>query len=293
MTKTAGELIMERETRVFYGSVPHSLTEERLNEQNCQMRNDQFLLRGVGHHYFFYQKGRGITIERGPHADCSEETLWLNGSMHSAVASMNGFLPIHASAVAIEGRVFAFTGPAGAGKSTIVAALGELGLPMFCDDTLVLDLSHPDQIGCLPGHKRLKLTPEALRLTSALAEEKVSLTVEKYYARPSSGDVRVPLPLAQLIFLEEGLPITIEPIIGALRFLKIQDEHYTASLFAQASQFDRPQQFAHLTRLARQIPMANFVRPRDTRRFTDGVAFAAQYVRDSAKSGPQAQSCPR
>ena len=60
------------------------------------------------------------------------------------------------------GEVFAFAGPSGSGKSTLIAALGQLGLPMFCDDTLVLDLGEPDIVICLPGHKRLKLTPEAL-----------------------------------------------------------------------------------------------------------------------------------
>ena len=32
-------------------------------------------------------------------------------------------------------------GSTGAGKSTLVAALTRRGLPMFCDDTLVMDLS--------------------------------------------------------------------------------------------------------------------------------------------------------
>lgn len=239
---------------------------------------DQFLLRAMGEHYFYYRVGQGITIERGSGADLSEESLWLNGSVYAGIASLNGLLPIHASAVAFDNSVFAFTAPAAGGKSTLVAALASHGLPMFCDDTLVLDLSNPDGITCLPGHKRLKLTPDAVELTGARPEEKVSTTVDKFYAVPAAGDVGVALPLAELIFLEEGRGPAITAISGSDRFVRIQDDHYTAHLFAGARQFDRAGQFAHLSRLARQIRMATFLRPRDKSRFHEGVALAAQYV---------------
>ena len=275
---SAQSLLMARETRLVDAPVPRSLTDAPLPEQAWQLLEDRFLLRGAGEHYFYYSKGEGVAIHRGAGADLSEESLWLNGSLYSAIASINGLLPVHASAVACGGEVYAFTGPPGAGKSTLVAALGRFSLPMFCDDTLVLDLSDPDRITCLPGHKRLKLTEEALALTGAGREEKVSKTVEKFYARPAAGDVGEVLPLAALVFLEDGRDIAITPIRGGEAFARLQDDHYTATLFAAARQFDRAAHFAHLARLARQIALASFTRPRDTLQFDRGVAFAAQYV---------------
>jgi hypothetical protein len=278
VVKTAAERLMERETRVVFGPVPHALFGEPIEQTSWQVDGDRFLLHGEGDHYFHYCIGEGITIERGADVDLSEESLWLNGSVYAAIASLNGLLPVHASAVALDGRVFAFTGPAGAGKSTLVAALGDRGLPMFCDDTLVLDLSDPDRIVCLPGHKRMKLTPDALELTGAARQEKVSVTVDKYYATPAAGDVGIALPLARLVFLEEGEHSEITPISGAERFMRMQDDHQTAHLFAAARRFDRADNFAHLSRLARQIDMARFVRPRDVARFHDGVACVVQYI---------------
>ena len=277
------QVVMQRETRISYGTAPSSLSGEPLAEMSWQMHGDGFLLRGEGDHYFHYRKGRGITIDRGEVFDPSEESLWLNGSIYAAIASINGLLPIHASAVAHDNRVFAFTGPAGAGKSTLVAALAGRGLPMFCDDTLVLDLSDADQIVCLPGHKRLKLRADAVALTGAAAQEKVSATVDKYYALPAAGDVGVALPLGELIFLEEGAEAAITPIAGGERLVRLQDDHYTAHLFAGARRFDRSAQFNHLVRLARQIPMAQFVRPLDPARFEEGVALAAQYVTNQGR----------
>lgn len=278
MSRTAAEAVMAAEMRVTYGAVPRKTLGQPLPETSWQLSGDEFLLRGEGEHYFHYLKGRGITVERGPGADIEEELLWLNGSVYAAVASINGLLPIHASAVAVDGRAFAFTAPAGGGKSTLVAALGKLGLPMFCDDTLVLDLSDPDRIVCLPGHKRLKLRRDAVALTGAQPQEPVSKTVDKLYAMPPAGEVGAALPLGELIFLEEGDEVSIEPVAGAERFVRIEDDHQSAWLFAGARALDRQAQFNHRARLARQIPMARFVRPIDASRFDEGIALVAEYV---------------
>lgn len=278
MVKSSAELLLERETRVSYGPVPDHLFDAPLPQMSWQMKSDEFLLRAEGDHYFFYRPGEGITVHRGDDADISEESLWLNGTVYAAIASMNGLLPIHASAVAFENRVFAFTGPAGAGKSTLVAGLAKHGLPMFCDDTLVLDLSDPDRIMCLPGHKRLKLRPDALELTGAKREEKVSETYGKFYAAPAGGTVGNALPLAELIFLEEGPEPAMMPITGSERFVRMEDEHQTARLFEAARQFDKGAQFAHRARLARQIAMARFIRPFDANLFDDAVSVASEYI---------------
>ena len=281
--KTPVQAMMERETRVTYGPAPKTLGDEPLGEMGWQMLGDRFLLRGEGDHYFHYRKGEGITVERGEDADLSEESLWLNGSVYSAIASLNGLVPIHASAVAFDGRVFAFSAPAAGGKSTLAAALASHGLPLFCDDTLVLDLSDPQQIICLPGHKRLKLRPDAIALTGATAEERVSKTVDKYYARPAAGEAGVALPLAELIFLEDGPEPAIAAISGAERMARLLDDHPTAHLFAAAQQFDRAARFAHLHRLASQVEMARLERPLDRARFADVVALAARHVIDGGQ----------
>jgi hypothetical protein len=278
MSKSAAQLLMERETRVKYGAIDLGIFGFNVEPGQSHIDADRFLLRTPAGLDYFYDKGNGITISRGDQGDHSEEQLWLNGSVYSAVASINGFMPIHASAVANDGKVFAFTGPSGSGKSSLIAALGGLGLPMFCDDTLILDLSDPDRIICLPGHKRLKLTRSAIEVTGAELEERVARDLDKYYARPPGGDVSSPLPLSELLFLEQGSPPSIEPLSGSERFVRTQDEHYTAELFAAAQRFDRVAIFQHRARLARQISMARFVRPWDIRRFGEGVTLAARYV---------------
>ena len=277
------EALLARETQLRYGRVPTELDGVKVAEDGHFLSGDTYLLRSDGLS-ILYRKGEGVTVEHGPDADISAESLWLNGSVYAAIASINGFKPIHASAVAYQGEVIAFTGPSGAGKSTLIAALGKLGLPMFCDDTLVLDLSDPARIICLPGHKRLKLTPEALALTGTEVQEKVGTMIDKYYARPPSGEVGRSLPLARLVFLETGPKLAITEIAGAERFTRLTDDHYTEALFASARRLDRSEQFALQARLAQQIPMTQLTRPRDRLQFAASAQLAAKLVRNEEKS---------
>lgn len=282
--------LLAHEARVRLGPVPRELDGVTVADGCHFLSGDAFLMRTGEGLNFLYRKGDGVLMEREPGCPSGDEELWLNGSVYAAAACINGFKPIHASAVMFEGRVHAFTGPSGAGKSTLVAALAARGLPMFCDDTLVLDLSDPQHIVCLPGHKRLKLTDEALALTGAERQEQVSSTIAKFYARPAAGDVREPLPLARLVFLEEGPECRMEPIAGAERFARLVDDHYTDQFFDLASSLDLKERFALQARMARQVGMARLIRPRDTARFAESVRLALGLVtgqdRDADRGAP-------
>jgi hypothetical protein len=268
MAKMAGE------TAVRYGLVPRELGGLKVEPGFRIIADGQFLLRcdsGYGYHYV---PGEGITIERPDHADPDEEVLWLNGSVYAAVACLNGLYPIHASAVASGGQVFAFTGPPGAGKSTLVTGLGQRGLPMFCDDTLLLDLSDSERVIALPGHKRLKLTSAALDLTGLAAQQPVGADTGKSYVAPPAGDVGEPLPLAQLVFLEQGPSPQWHAIEGAERFVRLADDHYTQDLYHEAQRPDRAALFELRARLAGMVTMARLVRPFSSSGFAASLDLA-------------------
>lgn len=271
--------LMARETRLREGKVDCEIGGVAVAPGKQWLHEDGFVLRTPSELRFRYAKGQGVTVERPDGWDPAEEYLWLNGSVYAAIACINGLYPIHASAVALNGQVFAFTGPSGAGKSTLVAELTRRGLPLFCDDTLILDLSDPARVVCLPGHKRLKLWPDALALTGATASGQVMASIPKYYAQPAGGTVVDVLPLAELCFLEEGAPARIEPLRGAEKLVRLQDDHYTTDLFLAASRPDRAARFAQLANFARVINLTRFVRPRDSARFALDVELVESHVK--------------
>ena len=271
--------LMARETAVREGPVAHEIAGEAVPDDCWALRGDQFLFRTIEGIGLQYRRGEGITMDRPPGIEQRTIDLWLNGTLYAAIAALNGLFPFHASAVEHRGRIHAFTGTAGAGKSTLVAALGRAGFAQFCDDTLILDVSGDGPPVCLPGHKRLKLWPEGVALAGVEPGELVAHDYHKHFVEPVSGTVAEPLPLAELVFLERGDEPLVAPLGAAERIERLQDDHYTAELWRQANARPRPEYFATLAALARRIAMARFVRPFEPARFAQGIDHIAAHIR--------------
>ena len=275
--------LMARETRWKHGQVPRVLGGVAVEPGYRIIAEGEFLLRCASGYGYHYVPGAGITVERPEGGEPAEEALWLNGSVYAAVACLNGLYPVHASAVAHQGAVYAFTGPSGAGKSTLVTGLGQRNFPLFCDDTLLLDLSDPAQAIALPGHKRLKLTEHAMALTGTIGQAPVGADTDKSYVEPPSGVVRGPLPLACLIFLEDGAETAWQAITGAARFARLADDHYTQALYGEAQRPDLAGLFGLRARLAQQVAMARLIRPRSAAGFAASLALAERQLRNQDK----------
>ena len=79
------------------------------------------------------------------------------------VLHLRGRLALHASAVHVPRfGAIAFAGPAGAGKSTIAAALALRGCPIVADDCLAF-VQARDVVEVVPGYPGVRLWPEAAR----------------------------------------------------------------------------------------------------------------------------------
>lgn len=274
--------LLAREITARRGTVAAELGGLEVGPGKYRLIDGAFLLHTASGIAYRYRKGEGVTIDAPLDVEPAEIELWLNGTVYAAIACINGLLPIHASAVAHRGRVFAFSGPSGSGKSTLVAALGARGLPLFCDDTLVLHLAGDGAPLCLPGHKRLKLAPDSLVLTGATQREKVSGMIDKFFADPPGGTVREALPLGALTFLEGGAEPRFESVEGAARLALLNDDHYTADLYIAARGADAEARFANLVGMARRIPTVRFTRPLDSARFGEAADAAAAFVRSWA-----------
>lgn len=271
--------LMRRETGLRRGPVPRQLDGQTVAAGHYRLNRNEFLLwtdTGLGFHY---RRDCGVRLEQPAPVPAGEIELWHHGSVYAAVAALNGLVPLHASAISHAGRVHAFTGPSGAGKSTLAAGLGRLGFPLFCDDTLLLDLSDPAEVWCLPGHKRLKLCNDALALTGAAGQEKVGGMIDKVYAQPAAGVESEPLPLAALTSLVDGEALALCPVQGAQRIAMLNDDHYTTDYVALAGGLNRADHLAHLAGLAARIPAWRLTRPRSTGGFADCLKFVASAIR--------------
>ena len=269
--------LLRRETAVHYDVVPHALGTVTVGPEEYALVGDEFLMRTKDGLAFHYRKGDGVTVELGAQSDPADEGLYLNGSVYAAAASINGFYPLHASAIAVGGQVVAFNGPAGAGKSTLIAELGRRGYPMVCDDTLILSIPDSGPILALPGHKRLKLTASAFELTGAGQEERVAQTIDKHYATPAAGTITEILPLAALFLLAQAPRAIVERVRGGACLRALQDDHYTQGLYLAANRPDRAARFAQLARLAGAIRIYRFSRPHDIATFSANIDLVEEH----------------
>lgn len=278
MAVLSPEATMARETRVRRGAVGDRIAGHLLEPGRHWLSGDEFLLRDVGL-ACHYRRGEGITVQLDDPAKGGALNLYLVGTVYSAIAAINGLLPLHASAVEAGGRAIAFTGAPGAGKSTIAAALRRNGHAIVADDTLVLDAVHAPPL-CLPGHKRLKLWPDSLELTGMTGTDLVSEAYPKYFATSKGSDITAMLPLGAIVVLDVGEDPRLDPVRGAERITVLDDDHYTARLHAAATGHDPATRLAILARVANTVPVWRFTRPMDTARFKETTDYMSQAMTD-------------
>src|SRR6185437_8241442 len=81
------------------------------------------------------------------------------GPVQAILWHQRGLLPLHASAISVNGKAVALAGPSGVGKSTLAAALVG-NHAVLADDICIIDPS--DRPTMLPSTPRLRLWREAL-----------------------------------------------------------------------------------------------------------------------------------
>lgn len=268
--------MMRSESRVREGAVPAAIGGVDVGPGNHHLTADQYLLREPGF-ACHYRQGGGVTVQMDDPSARGELELFLAGSVHAAIACLGGLYPFHGSAIAVGGGAVAFAGPSGAGKSTLVAALARRGLPLHGDDTLILDMRGQPPL-CLPGHKRLKLWPEGLKLAGVEGTQLVSAQYPKFYVDHGPAGNDQPLPLRAIVFLEEGGEIALEPLRGAQRLARLADGHYMSALYETACEGGAAQVFRTRAALAAGVAFHRLTRPLDPARFAETLDFVAARI---------------
>ena len=172
-----------------------------------------------------------------------------------------GLATLHASAVATDAGAVLFLGSSGAGKSSLAAALAQLGRPLMADDVAAVARASDGQMEVLPATPRTKLCADAMEQLGLSAEEHVKVNGSaKFFFGPSCFHSS-PLPVYALYLLEKAQPdaaFTIEALskIDALRALSTHTYKriYLFRLGRWAMHWQR------LSELVRQVPMHRVTR---------------------------------
>lgn len=187
--------------------------------------------------YFHVQNIARYAVRNGNHigispfagADPDVVRLYTLGSCMGALLMQRNIVPLHGSAIVINGKAYAFVGESGAGKSTLAASLIHKGYPILSDDVIALSFpngsAHPVVI---PSFPHQKLWQESLDL---LDMENKSYTplyqrLTKFAVPVASSFHAEPVPLAGIFELvKKNVPEPELLKVNGLERLPLVFEH--------------------------------------------------------------------
>lgn len=208
---------------------------------------------------FAITAGRHIVVDAPPTTSEDLLRVFLLGGALGLLLDQRGYLVLHASAVALEGRVVVFVGSSGEGKSTTAAAMHRRGHPLLADDLVAVDLTGAEPT-VYPGFSRVKLTYTA---AAALGYDQDALTVfnpederRDWRAEPLAP---TPLPLQAIIELVSAPATRLLRSSKRGAFTTLLNHAYAVGLTGRST----PAHLHQSVRAAKQIPFYTLERPRD------------------------------
>jgi hypothetical protein len=116
-----------------------------------------------GVQFWFAWRGTSVWCTWPDTLTLADAAVYLLGPVLGLLLRLRGVTCLHASAAAFGDYAVAFAGPAGAGKSTTVAALGRRGHAVISDDIVAME-ERDGRFFVFPAHPYLGLWPESVEM---------------------------------------------------------------------------------------------------------------------------------
>ncbi|MFC0269942.1 HPr kinase/phosphorylase [Metabacillus herbersteinensis] len=217
---------------------------------------------------YMIQKGKEIYYSPMDNAHEDQIRLYLLGTCMGALLMQRKILPLHGSAIEIDGKAYAIVGDSGAGKSTLASAFLKLGYQLISDDVIPVTLSEQNIPMVTPAYPQQKLWLESLNQFGMESnhyrpiierETKYAIPVSEQFASRS-------LPLAGVFELikSECDEIELNPIQNLSRLHTLFNHTYRNFFIAPSGLMDW--HFSTTAKMCEHIDVYQLRRP--TSRFT-------------------------
>ena len=215
--------------------------------------------------------GSDITYQRDE-ADVSDLTIsaLLLDNVLPLVLNLRGREALHATAVTTPAGVFAFLGPAGAGKSTFAASFLNAGHTPFCDDCLAVQ-EFAGEFVVHAGYPALRLWKDSLALLGDQPDrvhEVADYTCKSRFVFDDRSENFKPRVLTRIYSLKR-LPADSPDSVSQPRIERLDGGHASAEVLEAAYRLDiedkamLSRQFEFLSRLASRVPVRRLWMPDD------------------------------
>jgi len=214
--------------------------------------------------------GKTIFCRQASAASAESFHVYLLGQALSFALVKQGFEPLHATTLEVNGEAIVFLGDSGFGKSSLAACFLAAGHRLLTDDLLILR----DNLA-YPGPSRLKLFPAMARrfmseasrgVPMNAATRKMIVPLSDRYKRTTPVPLRAIYTLAPPREVSRKQAIRIETLSPREAFFELVKNTFNYRITATARLH---RQFNEAAGLSAAMPVRRLFHPRDVNRLTD------------------------
>lgn len=202
-----------------------TLWNELLRRDNTFVIQENLVMFQVSNTAIFsIQNGNAISVSPLKEYDEDVIRLYLLGTCMGAILLQRKVLPLHGSAIGINGKAYALIGESGAGKSTLASAFIKEGYQLLSDDVIAITFLASNDPIVTPAYPQQKLWQHSLVHFGMGGHNYQSIfgRETKYNVPVHSSYFSKPLPLAGIIELTKSKEEKIE-----IRKIEKLDRFYT------------------------------------------------------------------
>ncbi|WP_431800734.1 HPr kinase/phosphorylase [Halobacillus andaensis] len=189
--------------------------EKSIPNRNFYVEANECLFKVPDVAIFMIENGGRIYFHPFDEAEEDQLRLYILGTCMGSILMQRNILPLHGSAIEIDGKAFAIVGHSGAGKSTTASAFLSRGFQLVSDDVIPVTLENGIPM-VTPAYPQQKLWQESLDGFGMESERyRPIINRESKYAIPVADRFySKKLPLSGIIELEkvEGEEIQLKKI---------------------------------------------------------------------------------
>ena len=273
---------------IRYGTVPDALAAPVVRVGRRQVAPGEYLSDIEGVARYWVRGGSRVVVARTADAADEDVRVFLMSSVLGALCHQKGLLPLHASAVVIDGEAVLFLGASGAGKSTLAAACRARGHSVLTDDLAAISLAVDRRPVVHTGSGTVKLRSDVIELLGLRDEARHLRSQTGKHAVRLAAPPRAALPIRAIFALDametgrDAIEIDAVPAADGVRLLA--KGTYRRRLVRPLGQ--RAGHFALAAALGRQTPMFRLRRPPGLSRLDEIIAALDRMAWGSPVSSP-------
>ncbi|MGH4119451.1 hypothetical protein [Clostridium sp.] len=209
----------EGDVNIYLDRVPEEVSESISDNEYFKISKNELLFNVDGVAKYYIVNGKTIIVEPDTQANNNSVKLFILGSALGVLLIQRDIIPIHGSAVVINGKCVVFTGASGAGKSTISSALRKMGHVFLADDISAVTFNEEGIPLVQPAYPQQKLWSDSLEVMGVDSNKLLKVyddDEDKYAVKVDKGYSSGPVPISAIFELsqEECTGVEVKQILG-------------------------------------------------------------------------------